>query len=103
MVTREERDLLQSVLDDLPQRDTYPRTASRDEQDAWMGREEAESALAGLISTVLVGGQVDKQAVDKARALAGLFRDSRWHRQDRGSAQRSRSMELLGRQRAGIP
>ena len=73
MVTWEERDLLQSVLDDLSQRDTYPQTASRDEQDAWMGREEAESALAGLISTVLVGGQVDKQALDKARALAGLF------------------------------
>jgi hypothetical protein len=73
MVTREGPDLLQSVLDDLSQPDPYPQTASLDEQDAWMGRGEAESALAGLISTVLAGGRVDNQALDKARALAGLF------------------------------
>ncbi len=73
MVTREERDLLQSILDYLSPPDPYSQTASLDEQDAWMGQEEAESALAGLISTVLAGGRVDKQALYKARALAGLF------------------------------
>jgi len=72
MVTREERNLLQSVLGDLSQPDPYPQTASPDEHDAWMGREEAESALAGLISTVLADGRVDETGLDKARVLAGL-------------------------------
>lgn len=65
MLTPESRELLQSVYDDLLQPDPYPETASDDDQDAWMDREEAESALAGLISTALAPGRVDKQALQE--------------------------------------
>jgi hypothetical protein len=51
------------------QPDPYPGTASDDARDAWMDREEAESALAGLIRTALAPGRVDKQALDETRAL----------------------------------
>ena len=69
MLTPESRDLLQSVYDDLSQPDPYPESASDDDQDAWIRREEAESALAGLISTALAPGRVDKQALHETRAL----------------------------------
>ena len=69
MLTPESRDLLQSVYDDLLQDDPYPETASIDDQDAWMRREEAESALAGLINTALAPGRVDKQMLNETRAL----------------------------------
>jgi hypothetical protein len=69
MLTPESRDLLQSVYDDLSQYDPYPETASIDDQDAWVRRDEAESALAGLIKTALAPGRVDKQALNETRAL----------------------------------
>jgi hypothetical protein len=69
MLTPESRDLLQSLYDDLLQYDPYPETASIDDQDAWMRREEAESALAGLIDTALAPGRVDKPRLNKTRVL----------------------------------
>ena len=69
MLTPESRDLLQAVYEDLSQYDPYPETASIDDQDAWMRREEAESALAGLIKTALAPGRVDKQTLNETRAL----------------------------------
>ncbi|HEX2072206.1 MAG TPA: hypothetical protein VHF92_00360 [Geodermatophilus sp.] len=57
------------MYDDLSQQDPYPETASVDDQEAWMRREEAESALAGLISAGLALGRVDKQALNETRAL----------------------------------
>jgi hypothetical protein len=69
MLTPEARDLLRSVYDDLAQKNPYPDTASIDEQDAWIRREEAESSLAGLISTALAPGRVDKQTLNETRAL----------------------------------
>ena len=69
MLTPESRDLLRSVYHDLSQYDPYPETASIDDQDAWMRREEAESALAGLINTALAPGRVDKQMLNETCAL----------------------------------
>jgi len=69
MLTPESRELLQSVYEDLSQPDPYPETAGFDEQEAWIQREEAESSLAGLISTALAPGRVDKQALNETRAL----------------------------------
>jgi hypothetical protein len=69
MLTPKSRDLLQSVYDPLLQPDPYPETANVDDQDAWIRREEAESALAGLINTALAPGRVDKQALNETRAL----------------------------------
>ncbi len=69
MLTPESRDLLQSVYDDLAQHNPYPQTASIDDQDSWMRREGAESALAGLINTALAPGRVDKQTLTETRAL----------------------------------
>ncbi len=69
MLTPGLRDLLQAVYEDLSQYDPYPETASIDDQDAWMRREEAGSALAGLINTALAPGRVDKQTLDETRAL----------------------------------
>ena len=69
MLTPESRDLLRSVYDDLLQPDPYPETASIDDQDAWIRREEAESALAGLISTALAPGRVDKPTLNETRVL----------------------------------
>ena len=69
MLTPESRDLLQSVYDDLTQNNPYPETASIDDQDAWMRREEGESALAGLINTALAPGRVDRQTLSQTRAL----------------------------------
>jgi hypothetical protein len=69
MLTPESRELLQSVYEDLSQPDPYPETASGADQDAWIDREEAESALAGLISTALAPGRVDKQTLNETRAL----------------------------------
>ena len=69
MLTPEARELLQSVYDDLSQYDPYPETASIEDQDAWIRREEAESSLAGLISTALAPGRVDRQMLNEARAL----------------------------------
>jgi hypothetical protein len=69
MLTPKSRDLLQSVGNDLSQPDPYPEAASIDDQDVWIRREEAESALAGLIGTALTLGRVDKQTLNEARAL----------------------------------
>lgn len=69
MPTPGARDLLRSVYDDLARPNPYPATASTDEQDAWMRREEAESALAGLIGTALAPGRVDSQRLNETRAL----------------------------------
>ena len=69
MLTPESRHLLQSVGDDLSQPDPYPEAASIGDQDVWIRREEAESALAGLIVTALAHGRVDKQTLDETRAL----------------------------------
>ncbi len=69
MLTPEARDLLQAVYEDLSQYDPYPNTASIDDQDAWMRREEAEFALAGLINIALAPGRVDKQTLNETRAL----------------------------------
>jgi hypothetical protein len=69
MLTPESRDLLASVGHDLSQPDPYPEAASIDEQDVWIRREEAESALAGLIGTALAFGRVDKQILNETRAL----------------------------------
>ena len=69
MLTPEARELLQSVYDDLSQYDPYPETASIEDQDAWIRREEAESSLAGLINTALAPGRVDRQMLKEARAL----------------------------------
>lgn len=69
MLTPQSRDLLQRVVDDLSQSDPYPEAAGIDDQDGWIGREEAESALAGLIVTALALGRVDRQILDEARAL----------------------------------
>jgi hypothetical protein len=69
MLTPEARQLLQSVYDDLLQSDPYPESASIEDQDAWVRREEAESALAGLINTALAPGRVDKQMLNETRVL----------------------------------
>ncbi len=69
MLTPESRDLLESLYDHLSQHNPYPRTASLDNEDAWMRHEEAESALAGLISTALGSGRVDESTLNEARAL----------------------------------
>ncbi|WP_324276874.1 hypothetical protein [Blastococcus brunescens] len=57
------------MYDDLSQYDPYPESASIEDQDAWMRREEAESALAGLINTALAPGRVDKEMLNETRAL----------------------------------
>ena len=69
MLTPDARQLLQSVYDDLSQYDPYPGTASIGDQDAWVRREEAESALAGLINTALALGRVDTQMLNETRVL----------------------------------
>jgi hypothetical protein len=68
MLTPHSRELLKSVYDDLSQPISYPGTVSDAEQAAWIDRQEAESALAGLISTALAGGRVDVQALRETRA-----------------------------------
>ena len=69
MLTPESRNLLQSVYNDLSQYNPYPDTASIDDQDAWMRRAEAESALAGLINTALAPGRIDRQTLKETRTL----------------------------------
>jgi hypothetical protein len=68
-LTADPRNLLQAVCEDLSQYDPYPETAGIDDQDAWMRREEAESASAGLINTALAPGRVDKRSLNETRAL----------------------------------
>lgn len=72
MLTPESRDLLQFVAEELSQPDPYPDAAGIDDQEDWTDREEAESALAGLIATALAGGRVDRQILDEAHALVRI-------------------------------
>lgn len=69
MLTPHARELLESVYEDLSELASYPGTASDAEQAVWINRQEAESALAGLISTALATGRVDGQARRESCAL----------------------------------
>jgi hypothetical protein len=57
------------LYDVLSQPDPGPVTASVVDQDAWADREEAESAVAGLISTALAPGRVAERMLRETRAL----------------------------------
>ena len=63
------RTLLRSVLDDLRRPETFPERADAATQDAWADRMEAEAELAGLITTALAPGRIDRQTLVHAQAL----------------------------------
>jgi len=73
VLTADEGELLARVLGILSESDAHPVGSSAAEQDAWMGREEAESALAGRISTALAHGRTDRQQLSEARALVNRW------------------------------
>ena len=69
MVGPEERAVLEEALADLSAQNPWPADADIETQDVWIAREDAESGLAGIISTVLNEGRADLAELGRVRAL----------------------------------